>query len=94
MLFEMINQVLKAQETKYQVLSNFDICCRELGRLKVANFRACVRNVCCATYVSNYTDTPPRFANCLSNMTLKIKLCIKDHTKVLVLSFPHYYIIS
>ena len=45
--------------------------------------------------ISNYTDTPPRFANCLfDNMTLKIELCIKDHTKVLVLSFPHYYIIS
>ena len=25
--------------------------------------------------ISNYTDTPPRFANCLFDMTLKIKLC-------------------
>ena len=35
--------------------------------------------------ISNYTDTPLRFANCLFDMALKIKLCVKDHTKVLVL---------
>ena len=45
----MINQEFKAQETKYQVLANFGICCRELGGrggLKVMSFRACVRNFC------------------------------------------------
>ena len=33
--FEMINQEFKAQGTKYQVLPNFGISCRELGVLKV-----------------------------------------------------------
>ena len=34
-LFEIINQELRAQGTKYQVLSNFRICCRELGGSKL-----------------------------------------------------------
>ena len=34
-LFEMKNQELKAQETKYQVLPNFGICCKELGDSKL-----------------------------------------------------------
>ena len=36
----MINQEFKAQGTKYQVLSNFRICCMELGGLKVVSFCA------------------------------------------------------
>ena len=46
MLFETINQEFKAQGTKYQVLLNFRICCRELGGLRVTSFRACVRSFC------------------------------------------------
>ena len=45
-LFEMTNQEFKAQGTKYQVLPNFGICCRELRELKVANFCTCVRSFC------------------------------------------------
>ena len=37
-LFEMINQDFKAQGTKYQVLPNLGICCRELAGLKVTSF--------------------------------------------------------
>ena len=45
-LFETINQELKAQGTKYQVLPNFGTCCRELGALKATSIRACVRSFC------------------------------------------------
>ena len=45
-LSEMINEEFEAQGTKYQVLLNFGICCRELGELKVTSFRACVRSFC------------------------------------------------
>ena len=38
MLFEEINQEFKTEGTKYQVLPNFGICCRELGALKVTIF--------------------------------------------------------
>ena len=34
MLFEMMNQKFKARGRKYQLLPNFGICCRELGRLR------------------------------------------------------------
>ena len=44
MLFEMINQEFKAQGTKYQMLPDLGICCRELRGLKLAIFRACVRS--------------------------------------------------
>ena len=42
----MRNQEFKAQGRKYQVLSNFGVCCMELGggRLKVVRFHACVRS--------------------------------------------------
>ena len=43
-LFETVNQEFKAQGTKYQVLLNFGICCRELVGLKVTIFSACVRS--------------------------------------------------
>ena len=42
----MINQEFKAKGTKYHVLPNFGICCRELGGLKVVSFRPCVRSFC------------------------------------------------
>ena len=45
-LFEMINQEFKVQGTKYQVLSNFGICCRELGGLEVTSFGTCVHSFC------------------------------------------------
>ena len=41
--------MFKTQGTKYQVLPNFGICCRELGGLKVASFCACVRSFCSVT---------------------------------------------
>ena len=41
-LFEAINQEFKAQGTKFQLLPNFGICCRELEGLKVVSFHACV----------------------------------------------------
>ena len=37
-LFEMINQQFKIQETRYQVLPNFQVCCREQGGPKVTSF--------------------------------------------------------
>ena len=37
-LFETIIQEFKVQGTKYQVLPNFGICCRELAGLKVTVF--------------------------------------------------------
>ena len=45
-LFETINQEFKAQGTKYQVLPNFGICCRELGGIKVTSSCACMRSFC------------------------------------------------
>ena len=45
-LFETINQEFKAQETKYQVLGDFRIYCREQGGLKVTSFRAWVHRFC------------------------------------------------
>ena len=45
-LFEMINQEFKAQGTKYQVLTNFGFCCRELAGFKVTSFRTCKRSFC------------------------------------------------
>ena len=48
-LFEMMNQEFKAHGTKYQVLPNFGICCKELGGIKVTSFRACVRSFCSVT---------------------------------------------
>ena len=45
-IFEMTNQELKAIGRKYQVLPNFEICCRELGGLKVTSCRACVYSFC------------------------------------------------
>ena len=45
-LFERINQEFKANGTKYQILLNFRICCKELKGLKVASFRTCVSSFC------------------------------------------------
>ena len=42
----MINQEFKAQGRRYQVLSNFGVCCKELKGLKVVNFRAYVPIFC------------------------------------------------
>ena len=39
----MINQEFKAQETKYQVLPNFGVCCREQEGLKAMSFPTSVR---------------------------------------------------
>ena len=45
-LFQIKNQEFKAQGTKYQVLLNFGICCRELRGPKVTSFRTCMRSFC------------------------------------------------
>ena len=45
-LFEMQNQEFKLQGRKFQVLSNFGICCGELRGLRVTSFGACVRSFC------------------------------------------------
>ena len=45
-LFEKINQEFKIQGTKYQVLPNFGICCRQLAGLEVTSFHACVLSFC------------------------------------------------
>ncbi len=37
----MMSQELKAEGRKYQVLPNFEICCWDLGGLKVKNFHKC-----------------------------------------------------
>ena len=42
----MINQEFKARGTKYQVLTNLGICCRELEGLKVMSLRTCVHRFC------------------------------------------------
>ena len=43
-LFEMINQEFKTQRTKFQVLPNFGVCCRELGGSKLRVFvHACMK---------------------------------------------------
>ena len=65
-----MNQEFKAIGTKYQVLSNFGICCWELAGLKVTSFRACVRSFC-SVYLSFvigfgqlcqiYSNKPPNF---------------------------------
>ena len=46
MLFEVVSQEIKAEGTKYELLPNFGICCREQGGLKVTSFCACVRSFC------------------------------------------------
>ena len=52
--FEKINQEFNTQGTKYQVLPNFGIGCRELGALKVTSFRACVRSFCSVYWLLNH----------------------------------------
>ena len=37
-------------DEEYGVWPNFEICCRELGGLKVTTFRACVRSVCSVAF--------------------------------------------
>ena len=49
-LFETINQEFKAKGTKYQVSPNFEICCRELGRLIFVH-------VCSVSALSNRAKT-------------------------------------
>ena len=61
-LFETINQELKAQGTKYQVLSDSGICCKELGELKATSFRACMRSFCSVYFYKKLrclTNTEP-----------------------------------
>ena len=48
-LFEMTNQEFKAHGTKYQVLPNFGICCREMGDSKLQIFA----HVCAVSTLSN-----------------------------------------
>ena len=67
-LFQMTNQEFKALGRKYQVLPNFGICSKELGRFKVTSFRACVRSFCSVSnYLtcneSKFTDTLIPFKN-------------------------------
>ena len=64
-LFEMINQEFKARGRKYQVLTKFGICCRELGGLKVASFRACVRSFCSVTF-EGIVEAPCVMLSCMA----------------------------
>ena len=54
-LFEMINQDFKAQGTKFQVLLEFWICCREPGRLKLWFFA----HACTVSVLSGRTGNGP-----------------------------------
>ena len=47
--FEMINQEFEAPGTKYEVLPNLGVCCRELRELEVTSFHACVFRFCSVT---------------------------------------------
>ena len=55
-LFEMINQEFEAEGTNYQVLLGFGICCRELRRLKVSSFRACMSSFCSVEITRDFKE--------------------------------------
>ena len=59
----MINQEYKAQVTKYQVLPNVAICCRELRVPKVTSFHVCVSRFCCLLFIALFFAFKPSVTN-------------------------------
>ena len=79
MLFEMISQEFKVQGTKYQVLPNFGICCRELGGLKVMSFLASVRSFCSVYSVMRIGLKPLRRRIGSKSLNLRKKAGVKSN---------------
>ena len=85
----MINQDFKAQGTKYQVLPNLGICCRELAGLKVTSFCACVCSFCSVGFLRNYFMFPLYCRNCDGLKFQNLKFLLRTFLEFLKVEEKH-----